>query len=129
MTKGFRGAATHSINIGDTCALAACGKVVVFMRRQRAVIGSAWVHHDKQHRVLSLSTKTLGLILKGHLNVERPPTIRVGSFSLKSSKYIKYLGIELGERLTFKPHLEKLSIKIKCYWGFKKSAEESVGTE
>ena len=72
MTKGFRGAATHSIYIGNTCALAACGKVVVFIRRKCAVIGSAWVHHDTQG---SLAFAKRGSVTRSP-TVSRTPSVQ-----------------------------------------------------
>ena len=117
LLRSLQTAGCHAVGYADDLLLLVEGQ----SRSELELLGSRYlklVFDWGEHAGVQVSTsKTLGLILKGHLNAERPPTIRVGSYSLKSSKYIKYLGIGIGERLTFKPHLEELSIKIKSAIG------------
>lgn len=50
-------------------------------------------------------TKTCMMLLKGHLSGARHPSVRVGQSVVKYTTEIKYLGISVGERMSFRPHL------------------------
>lgn len=56
--------------------------------------------------------KTSCMLLKGRLARSRPPTIRTGAISVTYKHTVKYLGITVGERMSFRPHLDALRAKI-----------------
>lgn len=65
-------------------------------------------------RRLQLSpTKTEMILLKGFLDVRRPPIIRVGGLGLKFSDKVRYLGVLFGTRLSVGPHVSFVCSKSK----------------
>lgn len=54
-------------------------------------------------------TKTTYLLLKGKL--QRNPTLKINGQSIRRSRTVRYLGIDLDEKLTFMPHIERVSAK------------------
>lgn len=70
----------------------------------------AWCSEIK----LELSaSKTEMLLVKGTLDIRRPPIIKIGGQTLKLKPSVKYLGVHFGTRLNIKPHVEYLSVKCK----------------
>lgn len=55
--------------------------------------------------------KTVMMLVKGP-SFRRAPCIRVGGTSYKYVSTVKYLGITVGERLNFTPHLDRLRLKL-----------------
>lgn len=56
--------------------------------------------------------KTVSMLLKGKLSRDRPPILRTTQGRIKYVVETKYLGISVGERMCFKPHLTMLRGKI-----------------
>lgn len=56
--------------------------------------------------------KTACMLLKGKLSAGRPPIVRFEDANCRYVTSIKYLGVSLGERMSFVPHLEALRLKI-----------------
>jgi len=50
------------------------------------------------------SDKTKYVLFKGSLNYNRGPIIKINGKSIKSERYIKYLGLILDEKLNFRQH-------------------------
>lgn len=78
-------------------------------------------------------TKSECMLLKGRLSLSRPPNIRVMSSGMRYATTIKYLGVHMGERMSFKCHLEHLREKVlkvvnamrrvlRKEWGLNKAA-------
>jgi Reverse transcriptase (RNA-dependent DNA polymerase). len=74
-------------------------------------------------------TKTVSMLLKGRL--ERPPNIRMNEVCLRYVDSLKYLGINIKERMKFKIHLQRTYEKVmnvvgvmrrvlRKNWGLKK---------
>lgn len=63
---------------------------------------------------VSVSTeKTVMMLMKGKLDVRRPPHIVYGNSSiLQYATEVRYLGIVVGERLNFLPHLKTMQTKM-----------------
>lgn len=58
--------------------------------------------------------KTVMMLLKGKLDTRRPPHIVYGESSvLRYATEVRYLGIVVGERLNFLPHLNTLQLKME----------------
>ncbi|KAJ3661589.1 hypothetical protein Zmor_005980 [Zophobas morio] len=57
-------------------------------------------------------TKTNIMMLKGRFDRERQPYIRLGETKLQYVTKVKYLGITIGEGMTFKEHLVEIKKKI-----------------
>ncbi|KAK9696754.1 hypothetical protein QE152_g31366 [Popillia japonica] len=55
-------------------------------------------------------TKTECMLLKGILS--RAPSVRMGESCMKYVKEVKHLGVSVGERMSFRPHLERMREKI-----------------
>ena len=77
--------------------------------------------------------KTVVMLLKGVMAANRRPCVRMNGRSMRYVERTKYLGIWVGERMNFKPHLECLRVKIthvvgqmrrvlRCEWGMRKRA-------
>lgn len=63
---------------------------------------------------LRLSTqKSEMILLKGLLDIRRPPTVKIGTTSLKMKPVVKYLGVKFGTRLNIMPHIHHISEKSK----------------
>lgn len=56
--------------------------------------------------------KTACMLLKGKLSAGRPPIVRFDNANCRYVTSIKYLGISVGERMSFVPHLAALRQKI-----------------
>lgn len=53
------------------------------------------------------------ILLKGFLDIKRPPTIRMGDKTLKIVAEITYLGVHYGVRLNITPHINYICQKSK----------------
>lgn len=56
--------------------------------------------------------KTECILLKGKLSLNRPPNIKLNGRSIRYVTQAKYLGLVVGERMHFRPHLEYIRTKI-----------------
>ena len=78
--------------------------------------GTVYVRHCSEwgERVgVSVSVrKTECILLKGSLSLNRPPHIRLNDSAIKYVTRVKHLGIWVGERMNFRPHLEYLRVKM-----------------
>ena len=86
---------------------------------------SEWCKRQK----LQLSkTKTEMILLKGFLDIKRPPTVKIGDKSLKMNSKVRYLGVHFGTRLNVTPHVDYITTKArnifsglvrlaKAHWG------------
>lgn len=61
--------------------------------------------------------KTVQTQLKGDLSATRPPNIRLGERGLKYAKVVTYLGVCLGERLSFEGHIRMVKQKAQATAG------------
>ena len=77
--------------------------------------------------------KTECILLKGKLSLNRPPNIKLNGRSIRYVTQTKYLGLIVGERMHFRPHLEYIRAKmlglVGCFrrilrkeWGLGKRA-------
>lgn len=57
--------------------------------------------------------KTIMMLMKGMFDVRTPPRINYGDGNIKYCKTVKYLGIHVGERMNFLPHLKQCSLKMR----------------
>lgn len=72
--------------------------------------------------------KTVSMLLKGSLSVNRPPNVRMLNKQVRYVKETKYLGVTLGERMNFKPHLVQLHKKVQMIMGgFKRVLKRDWG--
>ena len=67
----------------------------------------------KDHKMTLSTDKTVGLMLKGKLDVERPPRLRTGRGVLKFSKTVKYLAIMIDKQFKFASHTKYVAEKGK----------------
>lgn len=56
--------------------------------------------------------KTVMMLLKGKLSLSRPPLVRSGGASIRYVTQVKYLGLVVGERMNFLPHLTHVRDKL-----------------
>lgn len=61
--------------------------------------------------------KTVSMLLKGNLSLNRPPTIKMYDSTISYVTSVKYLGVRIGERLTFSGHFSDLREKIGAVAG------------
>lgn len=66
-----------------------------------------------KHKMKLSQTKSEMLLLKGMLDIKRPPTVKVGNSSLRMVPTAKYLGVHLGTRLNITPHVKYVANKSK----------------
>ena len=90
----------------------------------------------KQKLVLSV-TKSHMILLKGFLDIRRPPTVKIGSRSLRMVSESRYLGVTYGTRMNITPHINYIYNKSKTIlsqfarvakstWGLNNSIMESL---
>lgn len=83
------------------------------------------------------TTKTAMMLLKGFLHPERKPTVRCAGATLKYVKQCRYLGITVGERMNFFPHITSvrdrltgvvgaLSRVLRVDWGISPRARRRI---
>lgn len=58
------------------------------------------------------ATKTVTMLLKGKLSANRPPAVRFAGANLRYVEVCRYLGITVGERLSFLPHISSLRDRL-----------------
>ena len=67
-------------------------------------------------------------MLKGFLDIKRPPTVKIGDKSLKMNSKVRYFGVHFGTRLNVTPHVDYITTKArnifsglvklaKAHWG------------
>ncbi|KAK9701483.1 Reverse transcriptase (RNA-dependent DNA polymerase) [Popillia japonica] len=83
-------------------------------RRMLEENGSTWmrmvIDWGERMGVSVFDTKTECMLLKGILS--RAPSVRMGESGMKYVKEVKYLGVSVGERMSFRPQLERMREKI-----------------
>ena len=85
----------------------------------------AWC--EKQKLEIS-KKKSEMLLLKGFLDIKRPPVVKIGNTSMKMNPKARYLGIIFGSRLSISPHIDYITAKTKrLFAGFSKLAREHWG--
>ena len=78
---------------------------------QRAVLVlEEWCNNHKM--VISVN-KTSGILLKGRLDGERPPRVRLSNECLKVKDTLKYLGVIIDRGLSFRSHPKYVAEKAK----------------
>lgn len=87
----------------------------------------SWCNSNK----LSLSaSKTVMLQLKGKYSSARPPTIYANGTSIKMVKTVKYLGVDIDERLGVTTHVTRISEKAKTlFHRFTRISKEMWGLD
>jgi hypothetical protein len=96
---------------------------------------SNWCSRKK----LALSaSKTEMLLLKGELDAERPPIIKINGKSIRREQAIKYLGVYFENGLKINKHIEEITYKArnlrnslakaaKARWGLGQAAMRTLG--
>lgn len=80
------------------------------------------------HKLQLSQSKSEMVLLKGFLDIKRPPTVKIGQVSMKMSPTVRYLGVHFGTRFNITPHIHyitsksknifnKLSHIAKAHWG------------
>jgi len=82
------------------------------IERKGSVIMHIIFEWGLQAGVSVAAEKSVTMLLKGKLALSRPPVIKANGVSLKYVTEVKYLGITMGERMCFIPHLVKLRGKL-----------------
>lgn len=99
----------HTVAFADDQVIVVEGdsRVELERRGQEAVNAlQRWAASNK----LAISTsKTMTMLLKGRLDVERPPRIFVAGQRLTLVPQLKYLGVLVTERLAFQEHLSAIA--------------------
>lgn len=67
----------------------------------------------QDHKLRLSPTKTEMVLLKGILDIRRPPTVKVGGTSLRFSENVRYLGVRFGQRLNIGAHVSFVCAKSK----------------
>ncbi|KAK9295481.1 hypothetical protein QLX08_010208 [Tetragonisca angustula] len=82
----------------------------------------------KRQKLQISETKTEMILLKGFLDIKRPPIVKIGDKSLKMNSKVRYLGVHFGTRLNVTPHVDYITTKTrnifsglvklaKAHWG------------
>ncbi|GLV44550.1 hypothetical protein CBL_12103 [Carabus blaptoides fortunei] len=56
--------------------------------------------------------KTSMMLMKGRLSARREPSVRVREWGVRYAREVKNLGVTMGERMNFKPHLREIRMKV-----------------
>ena len=73
---------------------------------------SVVTHWGRSSGVEVSGSKTVSMLLKGHLSRNRPIYVRYGTNTVQYVYEVKYLGLTIGERLNFQPHLKQMSHRM-----------------
>lgn len=63
------------------------------------------------------STKTECILLRGTLSENRPPNVRLKENAVRYAECVKYLGLTIGQRMDFKPHIMRMREKLRAVVG------------
>lgn len=66
-----------------------------------------------KHKLQLSKTKSEMLLIKGFLDIKRPPTVKIEQKSLKMTSAARYLGVHLGTRLNITPHVHHITDRTK----------------
>ena len=82
----------------------------------------------KQQKLQLSKTKSEMALLKGFLDIRRPPTVKIEDKSMKVNTKVRYLRIHFGTRLNVTPHIEFITAKTRnIFSGFIKLAKAHWG--
>lgn len=82
----------------------------------------------KQHKLQLSDTKSAMLLVKGSLNIRRPPSVEIGNRSLRMPSAVHYLGVHFGARFNITPHVQYLNQKSKITFNkFSQTAKKHWG--
>lgn len=87
--------------------------------------------------VMVSESKTCSMLLKGKLDVRRPPTIPLYRVSVRMVTQVTYLGVVMGERMIFTPHWRAVKERLtkvvsgirrvlRVDWGLSRRATRSI---
>lgn len=62
-------------------------------------------------------SKTVCMLMKGHLSPNRPPCVRLRDSTISHVNSVKYLGVTMGVRMSYTPHLLALRDKLPNVMG------------
>lgn len=80
----------------------------------RAAVAMGMITNWTQENKLQLSRrKTVGMMLKGTLDPERPPIVRLGPRSIRFVQQVKYLGVTIQARMAIDAHVRETASKAK----------------
>ena len=83
----------------------------------------------KQQKLELSTTKSDVILLKGFLDIKRPPTVKINCTSLKMRPTVRYLGVKFGTRLNVKPHIDITTKARNLFSGFMKLARTHWETQ
>ena len=82
----------------------------------------------RNHKLVLSKNKSEMLLMKGFLDIRRPPTIKIETSTLKMRPVVRYLGIHLGTRMNITPHINYITEKSRnVFAGLVKLAKEKWG--
>lgn len=67
------------------------------------------------HKLKISTTKTTAMLIKGKLNKERNPIIKIDDVKVQFTSQVKYLGVILDDRCSFIPHVKYVRSKLISY--------------
>lgn len=82
----------------------------------------------KLHKLMLSASKTTAMLIKGKLDKDRSPIIKINDAKVKFTNQTKYLGVLLDEKLSFIPYVKFLREKlIKLTMNIRRIAREKWG--
>lgn len=80
------------------------------------------------HKLKISASKTFAMLVKGKLNKERNPIIKIDCDKVKFVDQVKYLGVVLDNKFTFIPHAKYIRSRLTSYiYSIKRIAKEEWG--
>ena len=93
--------------------------------QQAAGLVESWC---KAHKLMLSKTKSEMILLKGSLDIARPPRIKIDNGQIPMKRVVRYLGVRFGKNLSINTHIK--TIREKClgiFNAFKSIARKTWG--
>lgn len=103
----------ETIAFADDMAIIISGNSRLQMEQKANTALTVLVNWCSQHKLRISETKTEMLLIKGFLDIRRPPLVKVADKSLKMKPIVRYLGVYFGTRFNVAPHVNYIATKTR----------------
>lgn len=103
----------HAIAYADDLVVIIEGNSRRELERKAAAVMGVVTNWTQRNKLRISERKTVGMMLKGNLDPDRPPTVRLGRRNLQFAQQTKYLGVTIQAKMKIDAHIRETARKAK----------------
>lgn len=103
----------RSIAYADDLVVTISGNCRKSIEQQANLVVETISKWCRNHKLQLSQSKSEMILLKGFLDIKRPPTVKIGQSSMRMASAVRYLGVHFGLRFNITPHIKHITRKSK----------------